>query len=340
MSSHINIHQNTKHKSHTNKEKNLNTNFFNHKKEMSTRNTTKDNFLDYTFLSHRSDISSQKRKDTSKSNDYIFDLLNTWELNIDLMVEFAKSTLNSEQSNDLSAIIERIKKRLDEKKNLTKEISKTKGRILIEKQIIEELKRKIEENDEYYNDQIKEFEENRDGKEEYIKIFEKKLKEVEIYIQKNTKNVVNSKFEQYKDFKMNDFIEENTDLVKKRDDLNKELYDIQVQKMQIEKENANYEKDMNNLSFAGEDGEGHEQNNMNQSVQHTNQNQPKVKLNESSKAKLRQYYDNCKNQVKILEMRNQLLKNYFNQMSKKLKYFNCDECILNLLIFPFSEGIY
>ena len=126
------------------------------------------------------------------------------------------------EKNEIKNYIQKIKLQLENKNILRKEICSLKGKLLIEKQIIEEHKRKIEETNEYYKDQIKEVEENRDNKEEYIKIFENKLKEVEIYIQKNTKNLVNSKYEIFKDFKINNFIEKNNILVSSKEKLIKQ----------------------------------------------------------------------------------------------------------------------
>ena len=60
---------------------NHNINNSNKDSELSTKISGKDNFLDYTFISHRSQICSQKTKDSTKSKDYIFDLINTWEIN-------------------------------------------------------------------------------------------------------------------------------------------------------------------------------------------------------------------------------------------------------------------
>ena len=148
-----------------------NINNSNKETEFYSKYTGKDNFLDYTFLSHRSQISSEKIKDTTKSKDYIFDLINTWEINIDLMETLSKDKFqNSGTYKELSQIIKRIKEQFQNKKSLNNKITEVKGRILIEKQIMEEIKRKNEENEEYYKDQMKEYEENRENKEEYIKI--------------------------------------------------------------------------------------------------------------------------------------------------------------------------
>ena len=202
--------------------------------------TSKDYYLDYTFLSHRSKISNNTN--SGKPTDYIFDLLKTWELNMELienLVQFEDFPVK----NEVSQIMKNIKKKFEEKNNLKENLSKVKGKILIEKQIIDEIKRKTEENNEYYKEQIKEFEENRDNKDEYLKIFEKKLKEVEIYIHKNTKKG-NPKFDIYKNFKMNDFIERNTDLICNREELLKEILKIKSSLNEVETENKKYRSDV------------------------------------------------------------------------------------------------
>jgi hypothetical protein len=120
----------------------------------------------------------------------------------------------------------KIKKLFEKKNSKRQDLGNFKGKLLIEKQIIEESKRKVEENFDIFKDQIREMEENVDNKEEYIKIFEKKLREVEIYVQKNTKMLVNSKYDCYKNFIMNDFINENTSLLKKKENLAIEKIDF------------------------------------------------------------------------------------------------------------------
>jgi hypothetical protein len=194
--------------------------------------------------------------------------------------------------------MQNIKLKFDKKKELKGEISKIKGKLLIENQIHEEIKRKIDENDEYYKDQLKEIEENLDNKEEYIKIFEKKLKEVEIYVQKNTKNLTNSKFEVYKDFKINDFIITNTDLCKKKDQIEKDIIRIKKEGEQIRSENKNYLQETLNSEMDCSFGKGEQSN------------------------KIKQWVESYKNQIKIIEMRNSLLKNYFTNMTSRLKGFS------------------
>jgi len=166
-------------------------------------------------MSHRSQISIDKFKNNSKG--YIYDLNKTWELNIELINNIIKKY--SKENTDFKQIITKIKilKDLYSKKHEKRKILEEKrGKILIDKQITEEYCRKLEENNDIFREQIKETQENINNKEEYIKLFEKKLKEVEIYIQKHTKTIANCKFEFYKNFKMNNFINENTFLLKNK----------------------------------------------------------------------------------------------------------------------------
>jgi chromosome segregation ATPase len=197
--------------------------------------------------------------------------------------------------NELTQILKNIRKKFDEKKSIKEKLSNIKGKILIEKQIIEEIKRKTEENNEYYKEQLKEYEENRDNKDEYLKIFEKKLKEVEIYIHKNTKKG-NSKFDYYKNFKMNDFIEQNTDLICRKEEIIKEITGIKSSITEVDIENRQYK---NEFSFTN------------------------GKENETEKEdKTKNIYSYYKNQAKILEDRNKVLRQCSYKLNANLKHLN------------------
>lgn len=188
------------------------------------------------FQSRRTNITLDKLKTTS--DEYIFDLTNTWELNLELILNFSSDMFKKPaEQQAIKNKINNIKTFFTTKKNKRQDFANCKGKLLIEKQIIEEHKRKIEENYEMYKDQIREMEENVDNKEEYIKIFEKKLREVEIYVQKNTKNLMNTRFDIYKNFIMNDFINENTDLLRKKDHLELERVDYINQVNEAKEEN-------------------------------------------------------------------------------------------------------
>jgi hypothetical protein len=224
--------------------------------------------LSQIFLSRRSNIQINKLK--TSSSEYIFDLTNTWELNLDMVSQMSNNFFpdpNKEQQ--IKTQMEKIKNLFEKKNQKRQDLLNSKGNSLIEKQIIEESKRKVEENFDIFKDQIHEMEENVDNKEEYIKIFEKKLREVEIYVQKNTKLLVNSKYDCYKNFIMNDFINENTNLLKKKENFSAEKFDFlnifEEAKNENEnlKKNNNQDKDANDTDRQGEHNapENNENNN-------------------------------------------------------------------------------
>jgi hypothetical protein len=238
-------------------------------------------------LSHKNKIT--KEKYTNSSKDYIFDLINTLYLNIDLIEKVAENNPNKDLIHSLLA---KFKEKFDRKKELKDEISKIKGKLLIEKQIIEELKRKIDENEEYYKDQLKEMDENYANKEEYIKIFEKKLKEVEIYIHKNLKST-DKQYNKFKDFKMNDFIDVNTDLFKRDENLRKDLVGLRDDINRVRRENDLYD------------------------VKNTEANISFSKKEEENSQNIRNYVKLYKNQIKVVEMRIRLFRNYYKDMALK-----------------------
>jgi len=291
------------------------------------KNSLKDG-LDYTFLSHRSQISNDKLNIGSK--DYIFDLTNTWELNIELINKLIKTyQLKNPNFSEISQQIKNLKNLFDKKDEKRINLAKSRGKILIEKQIIEENRRKIEENNDLYQEQLKETQENVDNKEEYIKIFEKKLKEVEIYVQKHTKNLSNTKYDIYKTFKMNDFIYENTDLLTKKEEFEKENKDILDQIEKIINENkklnhtqsVNYTKNFNNheLSFKNCNDLIDDDINKNDliidSLNTEIKRKSKVYMKENPKINsILQVYNA---QIKLIESKNKLLKSSLNNLRSK-----------------------
>jgi hypothetical protein len=175
-----------------------------------------------------------------------------------------------------------VKQNFEKKQNMINEIKKIKGKMLIDKQIIEETRRKQHETEEYHKENVKETEDVVLSKDEYIKIFEKKLKEVEIYVHKNNKN---NDFSKYKDFKMNDYIEKNTQYVFKKERICKELTDLNNEINRIRVENDLFEDDVADTS--------------------------EVRKSELKK-NVQNYIKMYKNQCKVIEMRIRLMKNYFN----------------------------
>lgn len=226
------------------------------------------------------------------------------------LIESLLDDKDATSKNELIQTLKNVRKKFEEKRTLKKDVSKIKGKILIDKQIIEEIKRKTEENSEYYQEQLKEHEENRDNKDEYLKIFEKKLKEVEIYIHKNTKKG-NSKFEYYKNFKMNDFIEQNTDLICRREELVKDIAQIKYSLTEVDTENRQYK---NEFSF-------------------TNHKE----MDTDKEDKTKNIYSYYKNHMKLLDDRNKVLRQCCYKLNANLKHLNYYESKLKFFIRKFLD---
>ena len=176
-------------------------------------------YLDYTFLSHKNTISlNSSLFPYNNTKDYIYDLNETLVLNLELLGK----TIKSKNDQELNKLYESMTKKINDIKKKNKAIFDLNSKILIDKQINEEKKRKIEENNEYYEEKISESETNSFNKNEYIKGIEKKLFEVEIYVQKNTRNYFNSKYDKYKNWKLKNFLNENLTLIQKRNYLIKD----------------------------------------------------------------------------------------------------------------------
>ena len=125
--------------------------------------------------------------------------------------------VKQEQKRKLMNTFEKIINYFKLKKNLRLNINEINGKILINKQIIEEIRRRNEENYLYYKDQIVVFSDNINKKLSLIKQIQKKFDEVEIYIQRECKNSENkSKFGHWASFSILTFMNKNERLIKRK----------------------------------------------------------------------------------------------------------------------------
>ena len=111
------------------------------------------------------------------------------------------------------------------KRRLRKQIGEINGKILINKQIIEEAKRRNDENHLYYKDQIAELDDNVSKKASLVKQFQKKFSEVEIFIQRESQNEANiQQWGHWKTFTIVPFLLKNESLLKL-----KSYYDLLIE---------------------------------------------------------------------------------------------------------------
>ena len=246
---------------------------------------------------------------TNYNSSHLSDLKKTFLLNVDLLKKYI--SLNNNPINKDNKLISTLNVFLE--KNKTKEkilekIKEKKSKLLIDNQIITEKKRKNEEKRFYIIDKIKENEERIYAKEEYMKVLHKKMREVEIYIHKNTINLKDlTRRKKYQTFSMFDFIETNNELIKQKKDLKKQI--------EIDKNNYNVELEENKkMKEEIKKEESQAKNNTN-------------KINEETKIK--KISEKYKKKIKLITLKFNMLKNTYKKVNKKIKILKIDNANQN-----------
>jgi hypothetical protein len=147
----------------------------------------------------------------------------------------------NDQRKLLTVFINRIKDLFYKKKQLREDKTKLRGKLLMDKQILEEYRRRNEENHAYYQEQVEEYKENSDKKDSFIKQFEKKFNEVEIYVQREAKNDKN-KYECFMTFEILAFINNNEMLHRRKMAITDEMKLVRDDINEILKENVELKK--------------------------------------------------------------------------------------------------
>ena len=242
-------------------------------------------------------------KDYSKS--YLSDLRKTFFINIDILKQFISSNKNNNQKELISllnVLIEKTKK----KSKIIDKIKEKKSKILIDNQIITDKRLKLEEKHYFYKRRIKESEDRIDNKEEYMKVLHKKMREVEIYIHKNTINLKNfNKKKKYQSFSMFNFVETNNEFIKQKKELNKIIDNI--------KNNYNAEKEENKLI----------------KLELKNDKDNKIIEKNKEEIKIKKLNEKYKSKIKLMKLRINMLRNNYNKLNKKIKILKLDDLIPN-----------
>jgi len=235
------------------------------------------------------------------SNTYLSDLKKTFNLNIDILkqyIQYNNNPINIDNTNNIITLLNSLIDNLKKKEKIIEKIKEKKSKLLIDNQINSERKRKNEEKRFYLKEKIKENEERINGKEEYMKVLHKKMREVEIYIHKNTLNVKDMiKRKKYQTFSMFDFIETNNDLIKQRKDIIKQI-DINENNYKVELEE--------NKKIKAEEKKEEEFLKINQKQNNEEQ-------------KIKKISEKYKKTIKLMTLRLNLLKNTYKKVNKKIK---------------------
>jgi hypothetical protein len=146
--------------------------------------------------------------------------------------------LKQNEKNKLIANITKISNFFNEKKNYRKKKNEINSKMLINKQIIEEIKRRRDEGYLMYKDQMTNLSESVTKKTSLVKQFQKKFSEVEIFIQRECQTEDHiEKYGKWKTFTVIPFMKKNEDILKKKcfyeEEVNNKKKDIE----NLEKEN-------------------------------------------------------------------------------------------------------
>ena len=149
-------------------------------------------------------------------------------------------TLKEEEKQKLLNSISTIYKYFNNKKEYRQNIKNLSGKKLMNKQKIEEKKRRKDDNIFFYADQIHNMEGSVTKKGGAVKMFQKKFKEVEIFIQRESKSPeYEEKYGKWKSFTIIPFMKKNEDLLKRKCFYEQEVNELKGKIDLIEKDNNN-----------------------------------------------------------------------------------------------------
>ena len=232
------------------------------------------------------DIERTRRKNNLKIQQHISDLENTVSLNqecINNMIPLLK--LKESEKNKLINSIKKITNYFNEKKNYRKKKNEINSKMLINKQIIEEIKRRRDEGYLMYKEQMTNLSESVTKKTSLVKQFQKKFSEVEIFIQRESQTEDHiDKYGKWKTFTVIPFMKRNEDILKK-----KCFYEEEVNKKK--KEIENLERENEKLK---------------------DKNEINISLNDNNN-KIKEYYEKA---MDINKKENNLMKCYLNIISE------------------------
>ena len=249
---------------------------------------------------------SQNLFDKNYSKSHLSDLKKTFYINIDILKQFISSNKNN-KDNELISLLNSLIEKAKKKSKIIDKIKEKKSKILIDNQIITDKRSKIEEKNFYHKNKIKENEERLDNKEEYMKVLHKKMREVEIYIHKNTVNLKNfNRKKKYQSFSMFNFVETNNELIKQKKELNKV----------IENTKNNYKVETEENKQIKQELKNDKENNL-------------IEINQEE-IKIKKLSDKYKSKIKLMKLRINMLRNNYNKLNKKIKILKLDEFIPNI----------
>ena len=254
-------------------------------------NTTRDRYLDYTFLSHRAMIYSKKTKDPRKIKDYGFDLEQTLDINLNLLGKIPFNFDKKEQIEEIKTIISKIAEKNINRVQTREKIKTKRNEILNRKQVVENLKKKNEENEAIYETKEKEEKEKLNLRNKYIKVLNSGFKKVQAYIEiLLCKNIMSVDTSKKRDVLA--FVKENVHYHKEERLIESDIKKLSQQVSDIKKENQIYKEE---------------------SLLYRNKTENKELI------RVVEFYRRI---IRALQTKIKILRNAFDNMTKTLNYLN------------------
>ena len=211
--------------------------------------------IDQGFLSQGFIVSKDKKSNLKTNNSKIsnknnlYDLQRTLDINIEILKTYFKSTKSTmtllNQDKQILDKLEKFMIKYNKKKETINKIKEIKSKNLIQSQIFFECKRKLQETLNNCKESLLDNEDAVNNKDEYVKLFQKKFVEVEIYLQRITKemDIDEKQKKYYQNYKMDTFTNLNTTLNKKKETLYEDINKYRREKKKLKIENNKIKKE-------------------------------------------------------------------------------------------------
>ena len=186
---------------------------------LSSRNvpTLKSSSTSVTSQSFIKRFSSVKNR-TIHNELYSSDLKHT----LSLTFQMIKTLLKEKENKVLLEKVSKIEATQNKKEKLREKKNQIKAKILVDSQICEESKRRKEESEIVFENEIEDQKENIKNKNTFFKQYRKKFNEIEIYMQRECKHFPKWK-KMFMEYEILPFLLENEEMNNTKKDLTKEI---------------------------------------------------------------------------------------------------------------------
>ena len=224
------------------------------------------------------------------------------QINIKIILDATQILkMKQENKNLIAKRIEIIHKLFDNFQLMRKKIENIKSKNLVNSQIYEEVKRRINENKKFYDEKIEDINSLVKKKVIILKKVQKKFLEIQIYIRRESQNYYGFR-KQFSNFSITPFILENEYLNKYKSKLN-ESFEEKINRMktlnvpikEIKSKNKKNKEEKNNINIIIINENGNEYLNNNNNI-----NNDLISL-EDSNDKLNKYLINKQEEIKFYE---------------------------------------